>query len=377
MRFALSYLFLALAGLPGYAQVHDPLIEAKLESLPGVTSYLDSFQSFGVKHPGTQALGETGSWIMEYAQDFGYDAEFDSFQDPLGKWQRNVIVRKPGSIRSAFIVVGAHYDTRNGTGTNDNGSGVVSLMHTLRVLKDHNPLYDLEIVFFSGEEQGFHGSAHYVDSILSMDQRELLLMLNVDQIGGTKGAQGNDKIYCERDENNDPPSNNSASQAITDTLATLTELYSDLTPVISKAFSSDYEPFEDAGEVITGLYQFAPYPNTHSASDSLRYMDTSSFKQAIRVVVAATMYFSGQKALSIATTMGQPVRFYPNPADQVIRVQGLLKTGIAVLYTIDGRSRGQRPLQNGLIDIADLSAGMYIVHIKSGGKLFRGRLVVH
>jgi len=369
---------IALLTLPILArtQVLDAEIESRLADLPGVTEKLQTFESFGVKEPGTQALENTGDWLYDYAAQLGYNVEFDSFQDPLSCWQRNVVVTIPGTSTSRFMVLGAHYDTKRGTGTNDNGSGVVALMNTLEVLPDYRPLYGIRVVFFSGEEQGFHGSKHYVDSVLSKESGNLLLMLNVDQIGGTAGAEGNDKIYCERDENNEPASNNQRSKLVTDTLAQLTRLYTTLEPVISGAYSSDYEPFEDAGEIITGLYQYAPYPQTHTASDSLQYLDSNSLNQAVRLVTAATMYFSGQKILNVSSNALVQLDLYPNPTTGSVFCQGLKNITSVDVFDLSGVLVTEKSVNNGVFHVSDLPKGIYVVAVSVDHKLFHARLVV-
>jgi len=357
-------------------QILDADIESQLADLPGVTEKLQAFERFGVKEPGTQALENTGAWLYDYVDQLGYNVEFDSFQDPSSRWQRNVVVTIPGTSASHFMVLGAHFDTKRGTGTNDNGSGVIALLNTLEVLTDYRPLYGVRVVFFSGEEQGFHGSKHYVDSVLSKESGDLLLMMNVDQIGGTAGADGNEKIYCERDENNEPASNNQGSKLITDTLAQLTRLYTSLEPVISKAYSSDYEPFEDAGEIITGLYQFAPYPQTHTASDSLQYLDSNSLNQAVRLVTAATMYFSGQKTLNVKKHELYKLELYPNPATSIVFSSGLPNEALVEIYDLKGVKVAQKSITKGIFDVSDLPKGVYVINVPVNEKLFHTRLVV-
>lgn len=376
MKAVFLHIFLSALIIQAKAQTIDPAIESRLADLPGVTENLQTFEQFGVKEPATQALENTGTWLFQFAENLGYDVEFDSFKDPLDRWQRNVVVSIPGTMDDYFIVVGAHFDTRRGTGTNDNGSGVVALLNTLKVLTGYQPTYGIRMVFFSGEEQGFHGSTHYVDDVLSGESGDLLLMLNVDQIGGTAGAEGNDKIFCERDENNEPASNNESSNLITDTLSELTKLYTSLEPVLSKAFGSDYEPFEDAGEVITGLYQFAPYPFTHTVSDSLQYLDTNSLKQAVRLVTAATMYFSGQKTLNVDQVFVPGIALYPNPSSGRVYCAGITRTDHVDIFNLHGVKISRLVLENGWFDISELQAGIYIAVVSEREKLFHTRLVV-
>ena len=54
---------------------------------------------------------------------------------------------------------------------------------------------------------------------------------------------------------------------MTNELATCIALYSSLNTEISYAYSSDYIPFENNGEIITGLYEKNVTPHSHSSTD--------------------------------------------------------------------------------------------------------------
>lgn len=80
--------------------------------------------------------------------------------------QPSIIARIPGTL-SSLVIVGAHFDstggssTARGPGADDNGSGVVVILETLRVLaaSKYAPKNTLEFHFYSGEEGGLLGSA--------------------------------------------------------------------------------------------------------------------------------------------------------------------------------------------------------------------------
>jgi len=87
------------------------------------------------------------------------------FQEPLGP----------------RLVVGAHYDSVPGsTGANDNGAGVVVLLHWLRLALARPPHIPLEVVFFDLEELGQVGSRAYLEQV---GAENVLAMINLDICG--------------------------------------------------------------------------------------------------------------------------------------------------------------------------------------------------
>lgn len=78
----------------------------------------------------------------------------------------NVIGEIPGTdLKDEVVMVGAHLDSWHaGTGACDNGSGVITAMETMRILKtlDLKPRRTIRIGLWGGEEQGLYGSRAYV-----------------------------------------------------------------------------------------------------------------------------------------------------------------------------------------------------------------------
>ena len=158
------------------------------------------------------------------------------------------------------------------------------------------------------------------------------------------------------------------SWAITDTITKLCTLYTDLTPVVSDAFGSDYVPFEAAGEVITGLYQNARDAFSHQPADTLENMDTTSYKQAVRLTAAATIYFAQvPQFVNVSHVAQEGIRVYPNPTIGVLHVELPLEleAGEFELRDILGKVVHHQSLRSTkvAIDVRDISPGLYHIHI--------------
>jgi Zn-dependent M28 family amino/carboxypeptidase len=79
----------------------------------------------------------------------------------------NVVAELPGRSEQShsWVLVGGHLDSWHpGTGAQDNGTGVASVIETARsiVASGHSPLKTLRFVLFGGEEEGLLGSRAYV-----------------------------------------------------------------------------------------------------------------------------------------------------------------------------------------------------------------------
>lgn len=71
----------------------------------------------------------------------------------------NIIARLPGRDNSKAVLLMAHYDSvPTGPGASDDGSGVATILETMRALKASHPLKnDVIAVFTDGEEEGMMG----------------------------------------------------------------------------------------------------------------------------------------------------------------------------------------------------------------------------
>jgi aminopeptidase YwaD len=354
------------------SQIYNPNINSELSNLKGSVSLVEQFESFGIKAPGSQEKTNTFNWIVQQYQDIGYDSiRVDSFvQD--GTIARNIVVTKQG-LTPNYLVVCGHYDTRGGPGASDNGSGVSAIIQAAKLLKDLQTTRSIQFIHFDREEDGFKGSNYHVTQILggaSVDTN-LYMVFNVDQIGGSRGQADNDKITCERDEENNPSFNNARSYLITDTISNLCNLYTSLAPEISNAFLSDYIPFEQQGYVITGLYQSAPDVFGHNPADTVGNMDTISFKQAVRLTAASVMHFAQvDRFVSVPKTNAPKVHLFPNPADHTIFLRTVQPILSCTLIDMTGRVLlNVESSDIKKMDISDLHNGIYTLVLSfSGGE---------
>lgn len=334
----------------------------------GVDSVLHkvyAYEQIGIKKTGSPGFDSATQWLINAYEKWGYEPHIDTFKY-LQYTSNNVYIEKRAEESDEWIIIGAHYDSYGESkGANDNGSGVLATLEMARLLRFLKLDKNLRIINFGAEEDGLRGSHYYVNNVLDSEEG-VYFMLNLDQLGGTKG-QDNSKIVCERDEDNTPSVNNVQSWNITDTLATIMDLYTNLTPVISYAYSSDYEPFEDAGYVITGLYQESDYnQHYHSSSDLAVNMDTEATTQVIKGAIAAVLHFAQLKnTVAIEKTEIERMQLVPNPARNVLVLKSDRdeKCSVVIRNTLGQELLNHRTHTNEPIDISALPKGIYTVSI--------------
>ncbi|HMI07130.1 MAG TPA: M28 family peptidase [Flavobacterium sp.] len=308
--------------IPAYAAVADQCAEAN------ILSNLTDFQNFGIKYRGTAAQANALAWLESKYAAFGYTAsqiQEDSYTYS-GSTCKNLVITKTGTLYpNIFVIVDAHYDTLNGPGTNDNGSGTAILLEMARLMVNVPTDYSIRFIHFSGEEDGLKGSGHYVNSIVNATnpKMNIRLVFNIDQVGGVAGMVNN-TITCERDLST-PTSNNAASNTMTNELITCVGLYSSLNTNLSNAYSSDYVPFENNGEVITGFYETNESTHPHSSSDTLENMDPVYVYNVAKAAIGAVLHFAvASESVILDVTQSEAkdyeVKCYPNPAKNLLNI---------------------------------------------------------
>lgn len=353
-------------------------------SSENVLNDLMAFEAFGVKELGTLALTDTQNWIIDRYESLGYtDVVLQSFTYN-NKTSNNIIITKTGTVYpNTFLIIDAHYDTVNGPGTNDNGTGTVLLLELARLLKDVDTEYSIKFIHFSGEEDGLIGSNFYVNNTIIPQNLDIKLVFNIDEVGGVAGMT-NDTIICERDQSS-PQSNNSASNAATTVLATCMELYSNLNTEISYAYASDYVPFENNGEIITGLYEKNISPVNHTTNDNLAHMDPVYAYEVVKGALGAAMEFAVAYDSSLEIDeeplLESSISIYPNPTNKSIHIT--FKSGVEKpidfrLIDIQGKVVLHKTLteENESINIDALSHGNYLAVFKSDNQRSIKKIII-
>lgn len=325
----LLFLFFLLSGiLKGYSQNYIPYYGSIVDQVSSsdILSNLNEFENLGIKRKGTTALQNTLNWLKAKYLSYGYTAtqiQEYSFTNGTAICE-NLVVTKVGTLYpNTFIILCGHYDTITGKGTNDNGSGVVTIFEVARLLKNIPTEYSIKFINFSGEEDGLIGSQNFVSNVVNATspKMDIRLVFNIDEVGG-RADMTNDTITCERDTGS-PTMNNADSNTITNELIKCVGLYSPLNTFLSYAYASDYMPFEDNNEVITGFFEKNETPHRHTATDLLINMDPVYVYNIAKAATGAMLHFAKASTSELncqAFENNHQVSFYPSPAKDFLNI---------------------------------------------------------
>ncbi len=391
----LQFLFLlSFSTTIGYSQEYIPYYASVVAqcSQTNITNNLTAYESLGLKRRGTTSLTNTFNWLKSKYQSFGYTAnqiEEDSYTYTGSTAVcKNLIVTKVGTVYpNTYVIVCGHYDSIGGTGTNDNGSGLVSILETARLLKDIPTEYSIKFINFSGEEDGLYGSKHYVSAVVNgtTPKMDIRLVLNLDEVGGVAGMT-NDTITCERDQSNSPSTNNALSATMTDELITCVGLYSPLNTYLSYAYASDYMSFQSNNEIITGLFETNETTHKHTNTDLLIYMDPVYNYNVAKATIGATMHF----AVAATSALGNAdfnnanqVSFFPSPATDTLNISlgSLAETRYTLsLVDLQGKIVLNKQIDNAnlieTIPLEGISKGMYLAVLQTETKKISKKIIV-
>ncbi len=357
-------------------------------SQTNITTSLTEFEALGVKRRGTVALENTYNWLRNKYLSFGYlpgQLQEDTFTN-AGYTCKNLILTKVGTVYpNTYVIVCGHYDSITGTGTNDNGSGVATILEVARLLQNIPTEYSIKFINFSGEEDGLLGSQHYVNTIVNgtTPKMDIKLVFNIDEVGGVAGMTNN-SITCERDTGN-PSTNNAASTTITNQLIACVGLYSPLTGVLSYAYASDYMPFEDNNEVITGFFETNESTHPHSTSDLLVNMDPIYNFNVAKAATGAVLHFAVASTTLGANSFDNDLEmsFFPNPTKEILNINfGKLTNQKSTIKIIDinGKLVYSTVIENPSIiekiNVSKFSKGLYLVNVTSGNKEVTKKIVM-
>ena len=387
----LLFSFILLLYFQGYSQNFIPYYGSVVDQVSesSILNNLTEFENIGVKRRGTTSLQNTLNWLKNEYLSYGYTTnQMQEFSFVNGSNTcKNLVVTKVGTLYpNTFIILCGHYDTINGKGTNDNGSGVVSIFEVARLLRNIPTEYSIKFINFSGEEDGLIGSQHFVSTVVNATnpKMDIRLVFNIDEVGG-RSDMTNDTITCERDTGS-PTTNNASSNLMTTELINCVELYSPLNTFLSYAYASDYLPFEDNNEVITGFFEKNETPYRHTANDLLINMDPVYVFNVAKAATGAMLHFS--KASTSALDLNDlndthQVSFFPSPAKDVLNINlGNLTDTQYYFYFIDlqGKIVFKKHFENAhlveSISLDGLSKGMYMAVMQTSTKRITKKIIV-
>ncbi|NMP16703.1 M20/M25/M40 family metallo-hydrolase [Thalassotalea sp. Y01] len=146
----------------------------------------------GARFAGSEEENKAALYIVSQFAQYGYKASLQGFTITKGDTSfssQNVIVDSSPSLKKTLIV-GAHFDSvddgSGSMGAIDNASSIAVMLEVARLAKlQSGQSFNIRFIAFGAEENGLHGSRHYVEQLLQSEQATHVVgMINLDTIAG-------------------------------------------------------------------------------------------------------------------------------------------------------------------------------------------------
>ena len=258
----------------------------------------------GERNPifGQSHLAAVEAFIEQELASCGLEIESDYFTF-RGQNFRNVIGTLGNESTGATIIVGAHFDSVQGTpGADDNASGVAVLLEAARVLSKKRLSSRVLFAAFQLEEFNVVGSTHFARKLKGAGAK-VDAMISLEMIGYTDSRPGSQKyppglgrLYPDRGDFIGVIGNWRSNRLLRRFAQSLRQV--DGLPVetlslpgngrfVPAARLSDHAPFWDLGfsAVLITDTAFLRNPHYHRASDTLETLDISFMAKVCEGVV--------------------------------------------------------------------------------------------
>ena len=215
--------------------------------------------------------------ILNKFQAYGWNASLHEFTFWLIFNGQNVIAEKVGTSQpSKIYILGAHYDSADNPGADDDASGVAALLEIAGIIADWDSACTIRLCAFDKEELGLLGSAAYADDVADQD---IAGMIALDMIAYRDGSGNTARIYGRTTSN---PVKLPLAQALSD--------YAGITATIGGQLdASDHASFEAVGKPACCLieYNYEGNPHYHTSTDSCDTANYLDYSYAVQLTKGA------------------------------------------------------------------------------------------
>jgi hypothetical protein len=170
----------------------DPAIQAVVDRIDAARWFADvqTLAAWDRSSYGTTSLTAARDWIAAQFTSLGLGVTLPAFQmnNAIGQpiTRNNVVGAWVGSTQpERWVIVGAHYDSRNAIGSQvsgtpgaeDNATGCAGVIELARALLPSKPSHSMLFICYAGEEQGLRGSTAHVQAMNASGE-----LANVDEV---------------------------------------------------------------------------------------------------------------------------------------------------------------------------------------------------
>jgi len=194
---------------------------------------------------------------------------------------QNIVARLPGTNNTRAVLLMGHYDSvANSLGAADDGSGIGTMLETIRALKSSAPLKnDTIFLFTDGEEVGLLGAKAFVEE--HRWAKDVGLALNFE----ARGSSGPSFLFESSDENGWLISEFAKAAPYPVSTSLLHDIYRALPN------DTDLTPFKKAGVAGLNFAFFDDVVDYHSPNDRIEELDPRSIQHHGSYSLALTRHF--------------------------------------------------------------------------------------
>ena len=229
--------------------------------------------------------------ILAAFQGFGLETELHPFTYQSYTYY-NVVGTMTGTVYpDEILIVGAHFDSVDNPGADDNASGTAAVLEIARVLSQYDSDRTIRFIAFDREEQGLYGSdayatEHAADNILGM--------LSLDMIAWYSGTELAD-IY-----------GRAASSWVKGAVASAVTTYGEGITTVDRGQydASDHAPFEWQGFQACLLIEDWGNPYYHTPQDNVDMAGYIDYDYARRMTRSAAGFLVDNAGVQVITADG-------------------------------------------------------------------------
>ena len=355
-----------------------PTYEGFLKGLSGWTPVLvgGSSTTFATRYSLVTPGQVCWQYVYETLEALGYDVRYHHYSRS-GYQLKNIVATITGETTPNEIhVLGAHLDSisqipsTTAPGAEDNASGTAGVLAAAVALVGERFDSTIELVLFTGEEQGLWGSDAYVDDAIASG-KDVQSAVTFDMIAAWNNDYG---VLIEGE---------TAWQPLMSLYADAIDTYTSISRQFSYfSFGSDHVSFQDAGipAILAIDLDWGSYPHYHSTTDTYDRTTPALGLEIARAGVAAVAHQAGPlgqvsdvPGVLVASTLSA----YPNPATSTVTVSYLVSAGsrdqAAEAGVYDVRGRRVRSLPAG--DAVAIDPDQSLREVRWDLRDSRGRIV--
>lgn len=251
------------------------------------------------RHISSAGNAAARDWIKGQFESIpGMEVSLQDFR-VQGRDAWNVVATLPASkaaqAQPRTVIVGGHFDSiserpsASAPGAEDNASGAAGVIELARVLAGMPRAHEVVFVAFSGEEQGLHGSAAFVESLSAQQRQQIAGTITMDMIAFARsGAQGKLGVLIET----------------TRSFAAFGRLFADAAARVTKLqvstsynpFGSDHMSFLDEGipAILSIDVDWNSYGHYHRTTDTVDKLTPELAHEILKMNVAVAAALASQ-----------------------------------------------------------------------------------